>query len=578
MPISFNANLFSRSSLFSISCPASTDSFPEINLAKANIAQPINAADQPSRSLLTRSRSLSFINLHQPNFIQAHSKIKAESYLSQLIKWQLAALETAYSDDEINGINNTVQRIKTWVEKKQREVQLDLTGLNLKSAPSFPDGLMDLNLADNLLNTLPDLPASLHELDASNNQLSALPESFPIQLNALDLHGNQITRLPTTLPPELEVLDIRQNRLICLPEALPTTLIVLLLQDNPITSLPEIITTLRRECRVHLGGIPLPDSVLNHLHTIASALDYDGPHFYITQALAPVSAPQLLSESAALWYPPERQAIAKQAWSELDENENAVDFSLFLATLKSSIHFSHIEFKKEICDWLDRLIVDSELRDLIFVVTKEGIGTCEDRAALILNQMYSAQINLDIQHGKYDDRLDHLISLSRTFFRLDELEIIARKKANSLRLVDEVEVYLAYQVKLHKALSLPLKAAQMRFFDVSYVTQDDLDSALFSIRNKEKTQFFNYLVNDWAPWQTVLKRLAPHAYQSAQNKLSFVASEEFFSRQSNLLAIRGLPDNEHNRIQTAPEVLKSMNSEIKGELTRSFLAERQLSV
>ncbi|WP_280970871.1 MULTISPECIES: NEL-type E3 ubiquitin ligase domain-containing protein [unclassified Bradyrhizobium] len=62
----------------------------------------------------------------------------------------------------------------------------------------------------------------------------------------------------------------------------------------------------------------------------------------------------------------------------------------------------------------------------------------------------------------------------RILFRLDVLERIAREKLRSLRFVDEIEVYLAYQVKLRDAPELQPVASKMRFERVSFVTEADI--------------------------------------------------------------------------------------------------------
>ncbi|MGN8544616.1 NEL-type E3 ubiquitin ligase domain-containing protein [Bradyrhizobium sp. 13971] len=75
---------------------------------------------------------------------------------------------------------------------------------------------------------------------------------------------------------------------------------------------------------------------------------------------------------------------------------------------------------------------------------------------------------------------------------------IARQKVNSLRFVDEIEVYLAYQVKLRDRLDLQLIAPDMRFYEVSYVTEHDLTAAETQVRNQEEAGFADYLANSLA--------------------------------------------------------------------------------
>lgn len=496
-------------------------------------------------------------------------------YLQKLHTWKVAILGEASVEERI-VIREAVRRIEEWVCNQQSSTRLMLDHLGLKVLPELPDWVINLSIKGNALQTLPGLPSALEDLDVSDNKLNCLPP-LPWKLNALDANDNCLTVLPA-LPMRLEVLGVRNNRLRCLPQKIPLTLNVLLLEGNPLTSLPERITDLPASANIHLGHIPLPISVWQRLERIVHALGYKGPCFYFSREISLDELLHPLHIAVAYWYPIDAQISITETWAVLQSTLGATDFSRFLDRLRDSIHFQHAEFKEAIRNWLDRLSVDSELRELTFAIAQEGIGFCEDRATLTLNVMQQAQKNLEVERGRYDDHLDELIMIGRTMFRLKELERIARDKAASMRLVDEIEVYLAYQVKLHIALALPMIASDMRFFDVSYVTQDDLDAALLLVQQREASDFFSFLANDWAPWQAVLKRLDPQAYQAAQEQLNVNVDEEFFAKQTEYLQKSRLPNTEYQLMQTAPAVLRAMADEIMGELTQRFLSERNLSL
>lgn len=498
-------------------------------------------------------------------------------YLTQLAAWQNQALQSAKSRKEKEGINQAVLIIKRHVENNRFDAPLILKNLHLRSLPPLPTDLLILDVSDNFLNTVPPLPKTLLQFSVANNHIRTLSEPLPSNLQALDVHNNQLNCLPP-LPTKLERLNISHNRLVTLTEVLPkTSLKIFLLEYNPLTSLPETITTLHPDCTVHLRGLSLPHSVIVRLREIVSAPDYRGPTFYVEQEVSSHTAQQSLSDAASLWYEAQQKTQAQSKWAKFDNVSGANDFSAFLDRLRSSIHFSLPKFRNELSAWLDQLLDDKQLRTLVFAIAKEALGSCEDRATLTLNAMHYAQINLDIERGKYDTRLNKLIALGRQMFRLNELEKIARTKTASLRLIDEVEVYLAYQTKLHQALDLPVTATQMRFFDVSSVTQDDLDVALIMVQQREEKYFFSYLANEWGPWQILLKHLAPQAYAQAEEELSAAADSDFFERQQAWLASHGLANTEFHRTQTSAMILKEITDQIKEKLTRTFLNERGIS-
>ncbi|WP_036032310.1 NEL-type E3 ubiquitin ligase domain-containing protein, partial [Bradyrhizobium yuanmingense] len=169
-----------------------------------------------------------------------------------------------------------------------------------------------------------------------------------------------------------------------------------------------------------------------------------------------------------------------------------------------------------------------------------------------------------------------LIDLGRVMFRLDALEGIAREKAQSLGSVDNaenidaIEVYLAYQNKLRERLGLE-HVAPMRFFEVSCVTDADVDSAQITVRSKEASDFADYLATDWQPWDDVVSSIAPDDHARLQDQLIDAMGEEFDGRLEQQLGDRGLSGTESDLVEDAKrelgaEVRKEIAREIKGAL------------
>ncbi|MEJ0004776.1 MAG: NEL-type E3 ubiquitin ligase domain-containing protein [Pararobbsia sp.] len=84
--------------------------------------------------------------------------------------------------------------------------------------------------------------------------------------------------------------------------------------------------------------------------------------------------------------------------------------------------------------------------------------------------------------------------------------------------VDEIEVVLAYQVELDKALKLGSPLRGMRFFDVSDVSYTDLGHALSDVRTRENSEFPAWL-SSWTPWERLIERHDKARYDLAQEAL-----------------------------------------------------------
>ncbi|EBI1202677.1 SPI-2 type III secretion system effector E3 ubiquitin transferase SspH2, partial [Salmonella enterica] len=365
----------------------------------------------------------------------------------------------------------------------------------LTSLPTLPSGLQELSVSDNQLASLPTLPSELYKLWAYNNRLTSLP-ALPSGLKELIVSGNRLTSLPV-LPSELRELMVSGNRLTSLP-MLPSGLLSLSVYRNQLTRLPESLIHLSSETTVNLEGNPLSERTLQALREITSAPGYSGP--IIRFDMAGASAPRetrALHLAAADWLVPAREGEPAPAdrWHMFGQEDNADAFSLFLDRLSETENFiKDAGFKAQISSWLAQLAEDEALRANTFAMATEATSSCEDRVTFFLHQMKNVQLVHNAEKGQYDNDLAALVATGREMFRLGKLEQIAREKVRTLALVDEIEVWLAYQNKLKKSLGLTSVTSEMRFFDVSGVTVTDLQDAELQVKAAEKSEFREWIL------------------------------------------------------------------------------------
>ncbi|EAC1238078.1 hypothetical protein DYT03_15385 [Salmonella enterica] len=397
---------------------------------------------------------------------------------------------------------------------------LSVAGNQLTRLPPLPAGLRRLLVAGNQLTSLPPLPAGLQVLSVSDNQLTSLP-LLPAGLELLTLERNpQLARLPP-LPEGLQTLSVDANPQLTRLPALPSGLQRLYARNNQLTRLPESITGLSSEASVNLEGNPLSERTLQALREITSAPGYSGPRilFDMAGASAPREA-RALHLAAAGWLVPAREGEPAPAdrWHMFGQEDNAAAFSLFLDRLSETENFmKDAGFKAQISSWLVQLAEDEALRAKTFAMATEATASCQDRVTLALHQMKNVQLVHDAEKGQYDNNLAALVATGREMFRLEKLEQIAREKAGTLALADDVEVYLAYQNKLKKALGLTSVTAEMRFFGVSGVTVSDLQAAELQVKAAEKSELREWILQ-WGPLHSVLERKAPERVNALREK------------------------------------------------------------
>ncbi|EJV7712619.1 E3 ubiquitin--protein ligase [Salmonella enterica] len=395
---------------------------------------------------------------------------------------------------------------------------LEVSGNQLTSLPVLPPGLLELSIFSNPLTHLPALPSGLCKLWIFGNQLTSLPV-LPPGLQELSVSDNQLASLPA-LPSELCKLWAYNNQLTSLP-TLPSGLQELSVSDNQLTSLPESLIHLSSETTVNLEGNPLSERTLQALREITSAPGYSGP--IIQFDMAGASAPRetrALHLAAADWLVPAREGEPAPAdrWHMFGQEDNADAFSLFLDRLSETENFiKDAGFKAQISSWLAQLAEDEALRANTFAMATEATSSCEDRVTFFLHQMKNVQLVHNAEKGQYDNDLAALVATGREMFRLGKLEQIAREKVRTLALVDEIEVWLAYQNKLKKSLGLTSVTSEMRFFDVSGVTVTDLQDAELQVKAAEKSEFREWILQ-WGPLHRVLERKAPERVNALREK------------------------------------------------------------
>lgn len=451
-----------------------------------------------------------------------------------------SAWRRAAPAEESRGRAAAVQKMRACLNNGSRELNVGESGLTalpdclpahittlviphnnyLTSLPTLPSGLEVLTVEDNQLTSLPPLPSELEVLSVSGNQLTSLP-LLPAGLELLTVERNlQLLRLPP-LPEGLQTLSVDDNPQLTRLPALPSGLQLLFARNNQLTRLPESLIHLSSEATVNLEGNPLSERTLQALRDITSAPGYSGPRirFDMAGASAPREA-RALHLAAADWLVPAREGEPAPAdrWHMFGQEDNAAAFSLFLDRLSETENFiKDAGFKAQISSWLVQLAEDEALRAKTFAMATEATASCQDRVTLALHQMKNVQLVHNAEKGQYDNDLAALVATGREMFRLGKLEQIAREKVRTLALVDEIEVWLAYQNKLRKPLGLTSVTAEMRFFGVSGVTVSDLQAAELQVKAAEKSEFREWILQ-WGPLHSVLERKAPERVNALREK------------------------------------------------------------
>ncbi|SUB28354.1 putative antigenic leucine-rich repeat protein [Yersinia pseudotuberculosis] len=440
---------------------------------------------------------------------------------------------------------------------------------------SLPSSLVDLYIIDCGFTTLGSLPPNLQDLRANHNQINTLPETWPASLLLLDLCQNALTQFPQNLPEGMEDLTLSYNRQLQQgTSSLPSSLKFLDITRCGFTELSEAITRLPLTCQINMGqwgssryARLIPANVralLLDRARVAREREVRLAQEAQQERPSPISK---LSDVIATWLPAEQQDKLAENWATIEQEDNAPAFSAFLSRLADTVSAKeNPEFILQVAIWLAQLAGSPALREQTFLIAQEASATCEDRITLTYNDMQKAVMLHEVEKGQYDTQLPELMARGREMFRLEQLENIAREKVKILKTlnvhsVDDIEVYLAYQVKLRESLELFSVSKEMGFFGASDVKEDDLLSAEKRVKTAENHDFPRWL-SQWSPWKSVVQRIEPERYAAAVERQYSALENIYPEKLAAELAANGMAgDVDANRI-----VGKRINDEIMGEI------------
>jgi Leucine-rich repeat (LRR) protein len=460
---------------------------------------------------------------------------------------------------------------------------LDLTGTHITEFPkNLPVGLRVLGLENSRLTQVPSSwPPGLKELNLADTAITQFPDNLPAGLGLLRLNNNPLTQVPDTWPPALEILDLRGTQITGSPRNLPAGLRILHLENNQLTQLPDSINSFT-DCEIFLAGNPI--AVPN---IPPPAPGQAGPRIHFPMPgtgmdFATVS--RTVEQAAGSWLL--GQPKIPSLGNSIAISDNAVAFCRFLDRLRDTVMYRDDTQRALVVKWLNELAERPALRQDSLGVCIGATESCDDRVVSTWNELQKLQLNDDIRIGRYDAHPDQVVQAARQMFRLRALEEIAARKVeilmregpdwidahwiNAVDNVDEVEVYLAYAVQLKEKLDLTTVVPQMDFFALSDVTNEDLAQALATVQAREAAEFDQFLVLDYEPWQTLLKRKDPAAYAAAEDALHELVETRFEQRLEEELAKLGL-DPTHDAAAIA-DASKDLGRPIMRELQYGQLA------
>jgi hypothetical protein len=385
-------------------------------------------------------------------------------------------------------------------------------GLNLSGCtglPSLPEGLTvggGLNLSD--CTGLTSLPKGLTVggflVLCGCTGFTSLPEGLTVGGN---LYLSDCTWLPS-LPEGLTVggcLDLSHcTGLISLPERLTVGGRLNLSYCTRLTSLPNWITTLgpladgyTRE--IYLEGIGLSEPLLNRLRET----DAPGIRFYFSNAASvPTEIFPDLDTALTFWVKATNDATLTNPLITIDSEMDLHNVITFLSRLTETAEYKNPQARpmlaKRVIEVFSLMAEDEDIKGRAFTIIHHGLASCDDRIISALEEIELMVLLHQIENTSHTE--DELRALGKRFLLLEMVNEKAKAHKNTLKWVDEIEVYLAFQIGLAEQLDLPVKTRNMIFRGCAQITDEQINQAGDAVVKECTEEKLNNFLESWSPW------------------------------------------------------------------------------
>ncbi|MGR4975949.1 NEL-type E3 ubiquitin ligase domain-containing protein [Pseudomonas sp. LARHCG127] len=399
-------------------------------------------------------------------------------------------------------------------------------GLSQHTCNGFLTRFPALRWLDIAHNNLTEVPEALEgmprltNLTLASNQIALTPRGVEVlgglsAMESLTLHDNPLGRLPdfSTMPALTELL-LRNTRVDTWPTGLlDQPLEELDLRRNLLTEVPAHVIdppAERAHAMARLNGVtfiqgnPMDEAIGQRLREYWANLQQAHPEWVAPRRMGTLqlAANTVVSRRPDVrpWLrdlPSEQREDKKVLWRSLQADPQSGEFFQLLSRLIGSYQdvADYSDLQARVWQMLEAARDSTELRRELFELA--GEPACEDRASLSFSNL---EIKMMIHNAKAlsaeGDEAATLIRLAKGLFRLDEVERIAlqdiqgrrdainaregltaAQKAELIRLIEEVEVRLAYRTGLRDRLELPGQPGGGRFTNLGNVSSAMLDAA-----------------------------------------------------------------------------------------------------
>ncbi len=408
----------------------------------------------------------------------------------------------------------------------------------------------NLNLYSCIL--LQTLPADIKvggDINASGcRNLVSLPPNLRIRGN---FNLSRCTRL-AVLPHNLQVagnLDLSNTNLVALTEDLRVGGILNLVhcmnlrslsqglyveEDinlfgcRGIVSLPSWITTLGPKPDGSVRVIDLTDTSLSGaLITRLREARAEGIQFHFSNPKSE-STEEFKDLDAALEFWLETAHDPDLDLPQIHIENQLEEVLRFLERLTTTAEYQNKEARpllgKRIIEVFDLMSQDNTICEFVVDLMYQGLASCDDRIISALQEIELKIIIDHLERNPYSQ--DDLRSFGRSFLLLELVNKTAAELIPTLGYVDEISVYLAFQIALAARFNLPIQTRNMIFRGCADVTDEQIAAFGDQIALQCTETCLDAFLKTWSPWIKHERRSLVPAFEALELCEQLVESED----------------------------------------------------
>ncbi|MCB1149066.1 MAG: hypothetical protein KDK48_02790, partial [Chlamydiia bacterium] len=387
----------------------------------------------------------------------------------------------------------------------------------------------------------------LENLNLQDNHLTALPPEIGqlAQLGMLSLGSNHLTALPPEIGQlaQLGILHVNHNQLRALPPEVGqlTQLRSFATQGNPdLAELPLSLGTIPGITYLDIYDTRIPQRVANAL--LAS-----------TRALRDREADSDLPRRLGVWKAALDAEAPALAHIEDFEVSEKLSINEWLTRLEKCPDFrgNQKEMARIVLGILESLKNHPEFKEQFFAQVETNLGCCEDRAAMSLNEIYTAYLIATTENPP----LELLAGVAKT---LALRKVVMGALAGTEGQGESVEIYLRHETALRERLGLVTAIQSGRYTDIG---RDLPENALIAAVES------NYLdeLFDLPIFQTIAEK--DPGYRESYERIR----AQFTDKQEEIA--KGLSDQAH---KNQSDQLKYEFNQAVRDLQRNWLQTKNI--